>query len=335
MRRLRTAIALALLPLAAGGCVAAAVPVAVGGLIARDQLGSDKERRPKQPEQKDAEKAQPASGELKTAEARAMMQAIEARQAGKPQPELVPAPAGALSPPPVPPGVSGTPGLGGTSGEAAAFSLQAYQALWNHLAAQAGKRQRGEPLQSVVLAPGTTLDAPRYAACENKPLAVVFDIDESAEKAGDPDAPWRRWKGDGTDLVAATPGAVEGIEAARRENIAVIFTSRRAPESAPGVTALLDRLGFGRFEAGRTLILRGDAEAARGDEQVRQVLAAGYCVVALVGDSLNDFSSQFEVVGDAGKRQTAATETMVAPLWGAGWFILPNPVRSIAATPSQ
>ncbi|WP_343519181.1 HAD family acid phosphatase [Sphingomonas sp.] len=331
MSRLRAAAVLALLPVAAGGCVAAAIPIAASGMIARDKIGLGK-REPKKPEE-----VQRAPGELRTAEARAAMQGIVASPAGQPQPGMLPAPNGALPPPPsaLPAGVTATPGLGGNSGEAAAFSLQAYQALWNHLSIQAGRRQRGEPLQSVILAPGTTLDAPRYASCEGKPLAVVFDIDESAEKAADPDAPWRRWKGDGTDQVAATPGAVEGIDAARREGIAVIFTSRRAPESAPGVTALLNRLGFGGFQAGRTLILRGDAEASRGDEQVRQVLAAGYCVVALVGDSLNDFSSQFEVVADAGRRQTAATETMVAPLWGAGWFILPNPVRSTAATQSQ
>ena len=227
------------------------------------------------------------------------------------------------------------PGAAAGAGEAAAYSLQAYQALWNHLAAQADRRRRGEALQSVVLMPGTTLDAPSYASCEGKPLAAVFDLDESADKAADPAAPWRRWKGDGSDGVTATPGAVEGIEAARREGVAVIFTTRRSPESAPGVTGLLDQLGFGRFEPGRTLILAGGAEAGKGDEQVRQVIAAGYCVVALVGDSLNDFSTLFEAAADPGKRQTAATETMVAPLWGAGWFILPNPVRSVAAPQPQ
>lgn len=329
MNRLRAVALLALLPVATGGCVAAAVPVAVGGLIARDQMGGDKEPRSKKSKQ-----AQAAPVELKTAEARAAMQAIEGKLAGQVQPGVLPPPSGTLAPSStLPRGVTATPGIGGSSGEAAAFSLQAYQSLWNHLTAQAGRRRRGEPLQSVVLAPGTTLDAPRYAGCEDKPLAVVFDIDESADKAADPDAPWRRWKGDGTDLVAATPGAVEGIDAARREDIAVIFTSHRSPESAPGVIALLDRLGFGGFQPGRTLILRGGVEAGKGDEQVRQVLAAGYCVIALVGDSLSDFTSQFDAFGDAGKRQTAATETMVAPLWGAGWFILPNPVRSIAPNP--
>lgn len=328
MNQLRAAVALMLLPVLTGGCVAAAIPVAVGGLMAKDQLKGERGGK------KGRVEPVRAPGELKTAEAQAVLRAIEGRTATVPRPGALPAPNGAL---PSPAGQAvGIPAASRAgTGEAAAYSLQAYQALWNHLAAQADRRRKGEPLQSVVLMPGTTLDAPRYAACGSKPLAVVFDLDESADKAADPDAPWRRWKGDGTDAVVAAPGAVEGIEAARREGVAVIFTTRRSPASAPGVTGLLDQLGFGRFEPGRTLILTGGTEAAKGDEQVRQVIAAGYCVVALVGDSLNDFSSQFEAVGDAGKRQTAATETMVAPLWGAGWFILPNPVRSVAAAQPQ
>ena len=311
MNRLRAAIALTLLPVMTGGCVAAAIPVVAGGLMARDQL-QDRDKR----ESAKPEAATPAPVMPKTQTGQVAVTAVEGRVILQSGMTALPPPNGAAG-----------------AGEAAAYSLQAYQALWNHLTAQVERRRRGEALQSVVLMPGTTLDAPRYASCEGKPLAVVFDLDESAEKAADPDAPWRRWKGDGTDAVTATPGAVEGIDAARREGVAVIFTTRRSPESAPGVTGLLDRIGFGRFEPGRTLILAGDAEAAKGDEQVRQVIAAGYCVVALVGDSLNDFSKLFEAAEDATKRQTAATETMVAPLWGAGWFILPNPVRSVA--PSQ
>jgi hypothetical protein len=315
VNRLRAAVALTLLPVMAGGCVVAAIPIAAGGLIARDQLpGRDKARRNKKadPERK---AAIPAPVLSKPEAGQVAITAIDGRA-------VIPTGLRALPPP-------------GGAGEAAAYSLQAYQALWNHLAMQAERRRKGEPLQSVVLAPGTTLDAPGYAACGSKPLAVVFDLDESADKAVDPDAPWRRWKGDGSDAVLATPGAVEGVDAARREGIAVIFTTRRSPESAPGVTGLLDQLGFGRFEPGRTLILAGGADAAKGDEQVRQVIAAGYCVVALVGDSLTDFSSLFEAASDAGKRRAAATETMVAPLWGAGWFILPNPVRSVAAPQNQ
>ena len=330
MNRLCAAAALTLLPVLTGGCVVAAVPIVAGGVMARDQLkGEGKTRKAKKDERQD--QGEPVG--MRTAEGRAALAAIEGKRITQPRPDTLPVPGGAPVPGTLPP-PSGD-GMTAGTGEAAAYSLQAYQALWNHLTLQVERRRKGEPLQSVVLMPGTTLDAPRYSSCGSKPLAVIFDLDESADKAADPDAPWRRWKGDGSDAVTATPGAVEGIDAARREGIAVIFTTRRSPESAPGVTGLLDHLGFGRFEPGRTLILAGSAETGKGDEQVRQVIAAGYCVVALVGDSLNDFSTLFEVTNDAAKRQTAATETMVAPLWGSGWFILPNPVRSVAALQNQ
>lgn len=324
MNRWRAAAALTLLPVLAGGCVAAAIPVVAGGLIARDQMPRrDKATRDKARSAR-REPATPAAAQPKTEAGQVAITAMDGRAVIQTGMKVLPAPDGSI------PG-----GTAKDAGEVAAYSLQAYQALWNHLTLQAERRRKGEALQSVVLMPGTTLDAPRYASCENKPLAVVFDLDESADKAADPNAPWRRWKGDGTDSVTATPGAVEGVDAARREGIAVIFTTRRSPESAPGVTGLLAHLGFGQFEPGRTLILAGGAEAAKGDEQVRQVIAAGYCVVALVGDSLNDFSTLFDATRDAGKRQAAATETMVAPLWGAGWFILPNPVRSVATPQNQ
>lgn len=324
MKRLRAAVALTLLPVLAGGCVVAAVPLVAGGVIARDQIEGEKGAGGGKKRSAKREAASPASVPAKAETGQVALAAIDGRAVLQPGLKALPAPDGSVS-----------RGGAASAGEAAAYSLQAYQALWNHLTAQAERRRQGKPLQSVILTPGATLDAPGYAACGSKPLAVVFDLDESTDKAADPDAPWRRWKGDGTDAVTATPGAVEGIEAARREGIAVIFTTRRSPESALGVVTLLDQLGFGRFEAGRTLMMAGGADSAKGDEQVRQVIAAGYCVVALVGDSLNDFSKLFETAGDATKRQTAATETMVAPLWGAGWFILPNPVRSVATTPNQ
>ncbi len=317
MNRLRAAVALAVLPVMAGGCVAAAIPVVAGGLIARDQLsGGEKEPGARQK----VDTQVPPKAEV----GQVAITAIDGRTVLQTGLKALPTPGS-----PIPGGAAA-----GT-GETAAYSLQAYQALWNHLTAQAERRRKGEALQSVILAPGATLDAPGYAACGSKPLAAVFDLDESADKAANPDAQWLRWKGDGTDAVAATPGSVEGIEAARREGIVVIFTTRRSPASAPGVVNLLDHLGFGRFEPGRTLMFGSGTETAREGEQVRQVIAAGYCVVALVGDSLNDFSKLFEAAGDATKRQTAATETMVAPLWGAGWFILPNPVRSVATTNAQ
>ncbi len=50
-------------------------------------------------------------------------------------------------------------------------------------------------------------------------------------------------------------------------------------------------------------------------------------MVALVGDQLGDFTDLFNPGGvPVPIRRNMATETMIAPLWGSGWFILPNPV---------
>src|SRR3546814_14462402 len=66
------------------------------------------------------------------------------------------------------------------SGEAAAAGLPTYPALDSYRMARSSDRSNGHQVKSVVLAPGATLDAPKFADCGEKPLAVVFDIDETA-----------------------------------------------------------------------------------------------------------------------------------------------------------
>lgn len=306
MSRLRAVLTLGAAGLLCGGCVAAAIPIVAGGSMAGKQIfGDDKKPEPKA---EPVAAATPAATEpagdptatLATPEARALALRLQASAA--------------------------TP----ASAESAAASLQAYQSLWAYVERQVAARKAGEAVRSVVLAEGATLDAPRYVPCDAKPFAILFDLDESAS-GSDPDARFRRWIGDGSDQVSAVPGAVEGIDALRREGVQAIFTSARRPSGNNAAAAMLARLGFGDFVPGKTLILRGGEPPISGDH-VRRTVAASYCVVAIVGDALGDFSDSFDA-GDAARRPAAATETMVAPLWGAGWFLLPNPVRS-TATPT-
>ena len=345
MIRLRAIAALATASLLTGGCVAAAIPVLAGGVIARGELSGDN----KAPAQRRQERGEaPLDAPLATERARERMQAADPVSGIDAQSGLATAQArermriaegaaivplegvGAPGGRTVPDGAA--PPLSAGAGEAAAYSLQAYQSRWTYVEAQVAARRAGTEPRAVVLAEGASLDAPRYVACGTKPLAIVFDLDENAE-GSDPQARWRRWNGDGRDLVAAVPGAVEGIEAVRREGVQAIFTSARARSGAAGVSALLAQLGFGQTEAGKTLFLRGGEPPIPGD-QMRQTIAASYCVIAIVGDSLGEFSDAFDAEGNSARRPTAATETMVAPLWGAGWFLLPNPVRS-TVNPSQ
>ncbi|MCP3731754.1 hypothetical protein M9978_15110 [Sphingomonas sp. MG17] len=310
MIRLRAALVLASAAVLTGGCVAAAIPVMAGGVIARDKLRDREAVR----RQADAAKREAVPATLKTQAAQDAVRDVGT--AALPSADRI-----------VPTTLTELPRPDSAAGEDAAASLQAYQALWIYLSAQAAKRRRGEPLRSVVLEPGSTLDAPRYVPCESKPLAILFDLDENPAKSADADARWRRWKGDGSDPLVAVPGAVDGVAAARREGIAVIFTSARMPEGASGVAAAVARLGLGEVEPGKTLQLRGGLPG----DGVRQTIAASYCVVAMVGDALGDFSDLFPPADASGRQPAAVTETMVAPLWGAGWFLLPNPVRSTAA----
>ncbi|ATY34797.1 acid phosphatase [Sphingomonas psychrotolerans] len=228
------------------------------------------------------------------------------------------------------------------SGEAAALSLQAYQALWNYLKVEIGYRRDKSQIRSVVLTPGSTLDNPRFETCGKRPLAVVLDIDETAllnlgyerdeaaSGGGYDAARWSRWEQTGADKVAAVPGAAEALAAARREGFTVIFNSNRSAASAAQTAAALDHAGLGPAALFDTLWLRGEGEPS-GKDSRRQKIAGRYCIVAMAGDQLGDFSDLFNApdASIAARRNTVGG-TLLAPLWGAGWFMLPNPVYGTA-----
>lgn len=225
------------------------------------------------------------------------------------------------------------------SGEAAALSIQAYQALWNFLKVEIGYRRDKSQIRSVLLSPGSTLENPKFDLCGKRPLAVVLDVDEtallnlgyeadSAARGGAPYDPgrWTRFEQTGADKVTAVPGAAEALAAARREGITVVFNSNRSAASAAQTQAAIEGAGLGPAALFDTLWLRGEGEPG-GKDARRQKIAQRYCVVAMAGDQLGDFSDLFNAPElSVRARRNSAGETMIAQLWGAGWFMLPNPV---------
>ena len=100
-------------------------------------------------------------------------------------------------------------------------------------------RIRQRPKDSVVLAPGATMDAPAFEPCGNKPFAAVFDADETliwnlgpmrvfAQSAYDPKI-WDQWEKTGASKAAAMPGSVEMVNRLR----AAGSPSSRTPTAAP------------------------------------------------------------------------------------------------------
>jgi 5'-nucleotidase (lipoprotein e(P4) family) len=306
------------------GCIAAAMaPIAAGG------AGFIKKKR-----QRDARAAsvmqQPQPG-----------QPVAATPGGAPQLTAMTS---------LPPPSGGTPAAVGDarpapagmqflygSGEAAALSIQAYQSLWNYVSIEIGYLRDKTKAQAVILNRGSTLAAPRYDECGKRPLAVVFDIDETvllnlgyeADEASRglkyDESRWGRWEATGADKVAAVPGAAETIAALRREGIAVVFNTNRSMGNAEGTIKAIEAAGLGPVTLHDTLWLKGAGESGKDERRWR--IAQTYCVVAMAGDQLGDFTDLFnDPAMPIAVRRNSAVETMVNQLWGRGWFMLPNPV---------
>nr|WP_047169089.1 HAD family acid phosphatase [Sphingomonas sp. Y57] len=216
------------------------------------------------------------------------------------------------------------------SAEAAALDIQTFGALTAFVERQAEGRA------SVVLAADAAPDRPAFTACGDRPPAVVFDMDETlvlnlgyemlearSGKGFDADR-WSRWEmAEGVALMPL-PGAVEAVAALRRRGVTPIVNTNRSAASAATAVAALAKAGFGPFRHGETLFLAGDVDGQRRKDGRRQEIARRFCVIAMVGDQLGDFSDGFQ--GDPVARRALATAPAIARLWGQGWFVLPNPV---------
>jgi len=240
-------------------------------------------------------------------------------------------PAPAPAQPSVPPAMQWLYG----SGEGGASSIQAYHAFRDHVLAAA----RSRPRDAVVLAEGSTLAAPRFVPCGDRPLAVVLDVDETAiqnlgyeydevvrGRSYDEEI-WSRWERTGAAFVSPMPGAVTALREIRAAGVAVIFNTNRLTRYAAQTEAALAGAGLGPARHGETLFLKGDDSAGSAKDGRRARIAARWCVVALAGDQLGDFSDLFNVRGlPVSERRRAAVTAPFAGLWGNGWFMLSNPV---------
>lgn len=225
------------------------------------------------------------------------------------------------------------------SGEAAALSIATFQALVGHARAQVASR----PAEGVVLTAESTLDAPSFVGCGDKPLAAVFDVDETlilnlgyeyreaATGRGFDAVSWRRWEETGGARVAAVPGAVAALNALRRMGVTVVFNSNRSAANAAQTAEALRRAGLGEAVHGETLFLSGDDAMGGRKDGRRAAIAERYCVITMAGDQLGDFTDLFNQEGMTAKgRRSEVSSGWATKLWGAGWFLLPNPVYGAA-----
>lgn len=226
------------------------------------------------------------------------------------------------------------------SGEAAGASIQAFRQLADYAVAKA--RQRSVP-QSVMMGLPGGVNGVGEPSCRQgnrtKPLAVVFDVDETlllnlgaeyqkALRGGafDPEL-WDGWEKDGSPGAAPVPGAVTALRALRAAGITPVFNTNRAAANARQTEAALNAAGLGPAVHRQTLFLRGDDDTGSRKDGRRATIAERWCVLALAGDNLGDFADVFNYTElGVQERRRLAGRGEFASLWGNGWFLLPNPV---------
>ena len=324
---------LSLLP-ALGGCIAAAIPIAASSAIVGKKMSARRGERQVAPA--------PARPAAQTVTVDGQTVRVLTGMTQLPRPDGTMAPPVAPASGPRPDAVSETMQYLYGSGESAALSTQAYRGLSRYLLDIVTYGKKGKARQ-LVLNDGASLDAPQFDACGAKPLAVVLDIDETAllnlgyeadaaTRGGGYDADrWARWEATGADKVAAVPGAKMALDAARDAGVTVIFNSNRLAATADQTERALDYAGLGPAKHGTTLWLKGDGGGGSGKDGRRRAIALTYCVVALVGDQLGDFSDLFNQPAlTTPARRALAGSSALASLWGNGWFVLPNPVYGTA-----
>jgi 5'-nucleotidase (lipoprotein e(P4) family) len=172
---------------------------------------------------------------------------------------------------------------------------------------------------------------------------VVLDIDETsllnlgyeandATHPGpfDPDR-WDRWEKTGGQAVVAAPGLLQAATAAKESDVTLIYNSDRLTENAAETAATLTGAGLGPITHFKNLWLQGDVAPGPGKDPRRLAIAQQYCVIAMVGDQLGDFSDLFNAPDMTPQARRAAVAVKgIRTIWGHGWFIMPNPVYGTA-----
>jgi len=190
---------------------------------------------------------------------------------------------------------------------------------------------------------------PEQTGAEDLPPAVILDVDETVVSNVDFQLAFERpftnqklddWSSGYESL--AVPGVGEFVNAARMRGVTVFFLTNRPCERVDGVddpcpqkkTTVDDIREIGIDVDPDFVMLANERPGWTREKLVRRrLIARDYRVIMLIGDDISDFIpctrnkvvEPCEVPGTRASR-AAALETYDA-YWGAGWYILPNPMH--------
>lgn len=172
------------------------------------------------------------------------------------------------------------------------------------------------------------LDAALASHSGGKPLAIVVDADETVidnsayqgfligQDFGYSSKTWTPWMAAG--VARAIPGAVEFLSYCEEKGVEVFYVTNRKMVGYEGTEMNLKKLGFPYVDK-KHLLLRTDTS----DKQPRRdMVTKDYELVLLMGDNLNDFTSDF---AEKGIDERFAEVELAFDQWGTKFIVMPNP----------
>ena len=164
-----------------------------------------------------------------------------------------------------------------------------------------------------------------------KPPAIIVDADETVldnsrfqaelilRGAGYTSESWQAWCARAE--AGAVPGAVDFLNYAFRHGVRVFYITNRRQTEKPGTITNLKSLGFPDVSE-ETVMVR-EQGSTPSKESRRQTVRAGYRVVLLVGDNLNDFNDDFSGKSIADRKAQVDRERAE---FGSQFIVVPNPM---------
>lgn len=222
-----------------------------------------------------------------------------------------------------------------TSAEYEALSRQAYRAAGDFL--------------EQALADESFSALPGQGDAADLPPAIIIDVDETVltnvEFQAILEPPFRNEKLDNwstATVAVAVPGAVEFVDRVTEAGVELFFLTNRPCNEKPGVAdpcpqhaVTVDDLNEAGIpaDAERVMLANERPEWNREKSVRRNLIAETHRVIMLVGDDLGDFipctrkrpQSPCTVGATIASRRELTQE--FGAYWGAGWFILPNPMH--------
>ena len=181
------------------------------------------------------------------------------------------------------------------------------------------------------------------------PPAIVFDVDETLvsnvsfqEKLKPPftNSMLNEWNAN--NRATAVPGAVEFVKLAREHGVELFFVTNRPcrrkphiPGPCPQEAVTVQDLVEAGIPADTDHVMMANEMPHWDREKVirRDLIAQDYRIIMLIGDDLSDFIPcvRKKVHQPCTEAATAASRQSKTELfhryWGAGWYVLPNPMH--------